>query len=128
MDSFATSAVLAQGPLGQTAGNVAVVWIVVAVVVVLLLVALVVGLLAARRRRVNLRADRPEPAPGRPEGYQNTGGISFSAGTGTLDRPAAPPVPAAAPPAPDAAAPVPAAAPAPEAAPDRPAEREEQRP
>ena len=108
MDSFATSAVLAQGPLGQTAGNVAVVWIVVAVVVVLLLVALVVGLLGARRRRVNLRADRPEPALGRPEGYQNTGGISFSAGTGTLDRPAAPPVP--------------------EAAPDRTAEREDQRP
>jgi len=97
MDSFATSAVLAQGQVGQTAGNVAVVWIVVAVVVVLL-VALVVGLLAARRRRVNLRADRAEPTPGRPEGYKNTGAISFSAGTGTLDRPdTAPPAPDTAP-------------------------------
>jgi len=113
MDSFATSTVLAQGQVGQTAGNVAVVWIVVTVVVVLLLVALVVGLLVARRRRVNLRAARPEPTPGRPERYQGTGAINFSAGTGTLDRPTAPDAPAA--PAPEAA---------PDAAPDR-TEREE---
>jgi fused signal recognition particle receptor len=124
MDSFATSTVLAQGQtvlaqgqVGQTAGNVAVVWIVVTVVVVLLLVALVVGLLVARRRRVNLRAARPEPTPGRPERYQGTGAINFSAGTGTLDRPTAPDAPAA-----PAAAPTPEAAP--DAAPDR-TEREE---
>ena len=127
MDSFATSTVLAQGQtvlaqgqVGQTAGNVAVVWIVVAVVVVLLLVALVVGLLVARRRRVNLRAARPEPTPGRPERYQGTGAINFSAGTGTLDRPTAPATPET--------APTPEAAPeaSPDAAPGRAAEREEE--
>jgi len=94
MDSFATPTLLAQGPVTQTAGNATAVWIVVAVVV-LLLVALVVGLVVARRRRVNLRSDRPERAPGAPrEGYQGTGAISFSAGTGTLDRPTAPLEPA----------------------------------
>jgi fused signal recognition particle receptor len=124
MDSLAGSPVLAheplaQGQVGQLVANVGVVWIVVAVVVLLLLIALVVGLLTARRRKVSLRdeqPDAPETTDGRPperRGYQGAGPISFSAGTGTVDRPTPTPdrpaTPAADRPAapPEAAPPVP---------------------
>jgi fused signal recognition particle receptor len=104
MDSLAAPPVLAQGQPGQavqTLLNVGVVWIVVAVVVVLLLVALVARLVTARRRKVSLREERPETPDEPParRGYQGAGPISFSAGTGTLDRPDAPTgAPAAMPP------------------------------
>jgi len=122
MDSFAASTALAQGQVGQTVSNIAVVWIVVAVVLLLLLIVLVVGLVMSRRRRVSLREERPEPPPGAPrEGYRGTGEISFSAGSSTLERPAPPaapePTPAPVPEPTEAPAPPPLAsrAPAPEA-------------
>ncbi|MDT7563896.1 MAG: fused signal recognition particle receptor, partial [Pseudonocardiales bacterium] len=114
MDSLAARTALAQGQVGQTAVNIGVVWIVVAVVVVLLLIALVVGLVTARRRRVNLRADRPDQTPDKPrEVYRGTGAISFSAGTGTAERPAPPAGDGTADPASNGLAPAPPATPAP---------------
>ncbi|MDT7606769.1 MAG: fused signal recognition particle receptor [Pseudonocardiales bacterium] len=123
MDSLAARTALAQGQVGQTAVNIGVVWIVVAVVVVLLLIALVVGLVTARRRRVNLRADRPDQTPDKPrEVYRGTGAISFSAGTGTAERPAPPAGAGTADPASNGLAPAPPAKPAPPVQPAPPSE------
>ncbi|MDT7671143.1 MAG: fused signal recognition particle receptor, partial [Pseudonocardiales bacterium] len=123
MDSLAARTALAQGQVGQTAVNIGVVWIVVAVVVVLLLIALVVGLVTARRRRVNLRADRPDQTPDKPrEVYRGTGAISFSAGTGTAERPAPPAGDGTADPASNGLAPAPPAKPAPPVQPVPPSE------
>ena len=123
MDSLAARTALAQGQVGQTAVNIGVVWIVVAVVVVLLLIALVVGLVTARRRRVNLRADRPDQTPDKPrEVYRGTGAISFSAGTGTAERPAPPAGDGTADPASNGLAPAPPAKPAPPVQPAPPSE------
>jgi fused signal recognition particle receptor len=116
-DSTSAPTTLAQGsPVLQ----VGVVWIVVAVVLLVLLLTLVVGLVRSRRRRVSLRAERPEGGEQGRTGYQSSGQINFSAGTGTLEAPpprapAEPP-----PPAPDAATapPTEPPAPAPTARPD----------
>jgi fused signal recognition particle receptor len=109
-DSTSAPTVLAQG---SQVLQVGVVWIVVAVVLLVLLLVLVVGLVRSRRRRVSLRPERPEGGEQARTGYQSSGQISFSAGTGTLEAPpprapAEPP-----PPVPDAATAPPTEPPAP---------------
>jgi fused signal recognition particle receptor len=116
-DTTSAPTVLAQG---SQVLQVGVVWIVVTVVLLVLLLVLVVGLVGSRRRRVNLRSERPEGGQQARTDYQSSGQITFSAGAGTLEAPPprAPAEPA--PPAPDAATapPTEPAAPAPTAAPD----------
>ena len=94
MDSIVVPSALAPGQLAQSAVNIVTVWIVVAVVLVVLLLALIVGLVTARRRRVSLREEEPQPEEPKPDAarkrYQGTGQISFSAGTSTVDRPKTP--------------------------------------
>jgi fused signal recognition particle receptor len=108
-------------PLAQAAPpQGGVLWIVLAVVLALILVALIVGLVVSRRRKVSLREEQQPPSSEAPrERYRSTGQITFSAGTGTVDkpRPAAaeprPPAPAPPAPAPKPAEPAPPVAPPP---------------